>query len=638
MGFLVRSNQEKADRMWILKVCKDKTEAQYWEYFFSFQYGIPSVVFFTGGRKMSFNQDKINKLYGSIDTRKRAETLFRELNLCFEYPHYFPQGTARRDLEKKRINLRVTLFGDKRGTMASPWGLHRISINSADLGMRKRLEKKGFRTRKGKGVDWRLEVARADYGDLEKIVDKISATEKELIITRSAFLTKKRKFLFQPAGNLHPSMKIAAINDKGEIFEDEIKSVERETYKGEVCDLDVGKVHNYIANGIVVHNCIYSWRGADFRNITNFERDYPDNVLVVLEENYRSTQTILEAAASIIEKNKMRKPKRLISKKEKGAEISLFEAMSEQEEAEFVAQKLKNLFAQTGGGEAAVLYRANYQSRAIEEACLKHGVSYHVLGTQFYKRKEIKDIFSFLRAAVNPQSMLDIKRIINVPPRGIGKVTILNHFSGKKLPSGAREKVADFFKLLKAVKKRMETDKLPDIIRFIMAESGYQKFLEEGGDDDRERLENLKELVSIAGRYDHLSGEEATEKMLEDAALMSDQDSMDKSEGAQPVRLMTVHSAKGLEFKNVFIVGLEDGLFPHSGFGDGGPEKEEEERRLFYVAVTRAKEKLFLSFSVSRTVFGAKQLNAPSRFLSDIPEHLMKLEERDKKMDVIEYL
>ncbi len=389
-----------------------------------------------------------------------------------------------------------------------------------------------------------------------------------------------------------------------------------------------------------IDQCIYSWRGADFRNITKFERDYPDNVLVVLEENYRSTQTILEAAANIIEKNKMRKPKRLIAKKEKGAEISLFEAMNEQEEADFVAGKLKEIFSRAGGNEAeaAVLYRANYQSRAIEEACLKQGVSYHVLGTQFYKRKEVKDIFSFLRAAINPESMLDIKRIINVPPRGIGKVTILSHFSGKELPTGAREKVAVFLKLLGDIKKRMATDKLADIIRFIMAESGYQKFLEEGGDDDRERLENLKELVTIAGRYGHLSGEEAAEKMLEDAALMSDQDSMGKNEGAQPVRLMTVHSAKGLEFNNVFIVGLEDGLFPHSGFGDGGPEKEEEERRLFYVAVTRAKEKLFLSFSVSRTVFGAKQLNIPSRFLSDIPEHLMKLEGRDKKKDVIEYL
>ncbi len=387
-----------------------------------------------------------------------------------------------------------------------------------------------------------------------------------------------------------------------------------------------------------IDQCIYSWRGADFRNITNFEKDYPDNVLVVLEENYRSTQTILEAAANIIEKNKMRKPKRLISKREKGAEISLFEAMNEQEEADFVAGKLEEIFSRGDGGEAAVLYRANYQSRAIEEACLKRGIPYHVLGTQFYKRKEVKDMFSFLRAAINPKSMLDVKRIINVPPRGIGKVTILNYFSGKELSGGAKEKVADFFKLLKEIKKRMEAEKLPEVIRFIMAESGYQKFLEEGGDDDRERLENLKELVSIAGRYDHLDGKAAAERLLEDAALMSDQDSMESGDGAQPVRLMTVHSAKGLEFKNVFIVGLEDGLFPHGGFGGGGPEKEEEERRLFYVAITRAKEKLFLSYSVSRTVFGARQLNAPSRFLSDIPERLIKLEDRDRKTDIIEYL
>jgi len=385
-----------------------------------------------------------------------------------------------------------------------------------------------------------------------------------------------------------------------------------------------------------IDQCIYSWRGANFRNIINFEKDYPDSRLIVLEENYRSTGTILEAAQRVIEKNKMRKPKRLVPQKGKGAEISVFEAMNEQEEAEFVAGKLEEIFARSPESEAAVLYRANYQSRAIEEACLKHGVPYHVLGTQFYKRKEIKDVFSFLRAAINPGSMLDVKRVINVPPRGIGRATILSHFSGKELPAGAREKVAGFFKLLEGIKKRMANGKLPDIIRFVMAESGYQKFLEEGGDDDRERLENLKELVSIAGRYSHLPGEEAAEKMLEDAALMSDQDSMSKSEGVQPVRLMTVHSAKGLEFENVFIVGLEEGLFPHTGFGDGGPEKEEEERRLFYVAITRAKEKLFLSYSVSRTVFGSKQLNTPSRFLSDIPERLMKAEERERKGKIIE--
>jgi len=572
--------------------------------------------------------------------------VFAGFSMDSEYPHYFPQGTARSDHSKKRVNLRITLFGDKRGTATSPWGLHRISINSADLELRDKLKRHSFKVRNGKKHDWRLEIARVDYAEIEEIVDKLVAIEKNLIVTKSAFLTKEKKFLFQPAANLYPSMKIASMNSKKEIAEDEIKSVKKETYKGDVYDLDINKVHNYIANGVSVHNCIYSWRGADYRNIVNFEKDYPDNILVVLEENYRSTQTILEAAATIIEKNKMRKPKRLIAKKEKGAEITLFEARNEQEEAEFVASKIKDIFAEGDegdGGEVAVLYRANFQSRAMEEACLKYGVPYQILGTQFYQRKEVKDIFAFLRAAMKPESMLDIKRVINVPPRGIGKVTILNHFSGKKLSAEAEKRVAGFFRLLEITKEKIENSTPADAIRFVMRESGYQKFLEEGGDDDRERLENLKELVSIAGRYEGLPTPDGVAKLLEDAALMSDQDALlnenknGKNTAQKAVRLMTVHSAKGLEFSNVFVVGLEDGLFPHKGFGDSGPEREEEERRLFYVAVTRAKEKLFLTFSLSRMVFGSKQLNIPSQFISDIPEHLIQVEERGKIEKVIRY-
>ncbi len=383
-----------------------------------------------------------------------------------------------------------------------------------------------------------------------------------------------------------------------------------------------------------IDQSIYSWRGADFRNIVNFENDYPEHTIVVLEENYRSTQTILEAAAKVIEKNKMRKPKRLFSQKEKGAEISLFEAMDEQEEAEFVTHKIRELIKSGGNSDITVLYRANYQSRILEESCLKRGIPYQVLGTQFYHRKEIKDIFAFLRAALNSESLVDIKRIINIPPRGIGKVTILNYFSGKKLSEEFQKKIGGFLKLLESIKEKITESRPSDVIRFVMKESGYEKHLEQGGNDDKERIENLRELVSIASRYDNLPGREGIEKMLEDAVLMSEQDTLDKNGGA--VRLMTVHSAKGLEFKNVFVVGLEDGLFPHSGFGDSGPEKEEEERRLFYVAITRAKERLFLSFSLSRTIFGAKQLNIPSRFLSDIPEYLIKLEEYDKRREIIE--
>jgi DNA helicase-2/ATP-dependent DNA helicase PcrA len=247
-----------------------------------------------------------------------------------------------------------------------------------------------------------------------------------------------------------------------------------------------------------------------------------------------------------------------------------------------------------------------------------------MLGLQFYERKEIKDIIAYLKASLNPADLISIKRIINVPPRGIGKVGILNYFAGKKLPAEIQKKISEFLKVLKATKKKIETEKTSDVIRFVIKETGYQKFLEQGGDDDKERLENLKELVTIAHRYDELKPEQGIEKMLTDIVLMTEQDSIDKKK--DNVRLMTVHSAKGLEFEYVFIVGLEEGLFPHSAIGDDSDEKKEEERRLFYVALTRAKEKVFLCFSATRMIFGAKQLNLPSQFLSDIPEYLLKYE------------
>lgn len=382
---------------------------------------------------------------------------------------------------------------------------------------------------------------------------------------------------------------------------------------------------------------IYAFRGADFRNIINFERDFPNLVSVVLEENYRSTQNILEAAAKVIEKNKIRKAKDLYTRNAKGAEISLFEAMSETEEAEFTVHKIKELLAENcRPAEIAVLFRANFQSRVFEEACLKHNVPYQMVGTQFYSRKEVKDVFAYLRAATNKDDMFSVKRIINVPPRGIGKVSLLNKLAGKELPAAAKKKFEQFLDLLDSINKAILSWKTSAVISFVLKSSGLEEFLENGDGEDKEKLENLRELVSIATRYDHLAPPEGTDKMLTDAVLMSAQDSMEKKENS--VRLMTVHAAKGLEFKNVFIVGLEEGLFPHSGFGDRNKERDEEERRLFYVAVTRAKEKLFLSFSVVRTIYGNKQINMPSRFLSDIPDHLYKMEEfKFQPEDVIRY-
>ncbi|MFH1979091.1 MAG: UvrD-helicase domain-containing protein [Patescibacteria group bacterium] len=366
---------------------------------------------------------------------------------------------------------------------------------------------------------------------------------------------------------------------------------------------------------------IYKFRGADFGNILNFEKDWPGTETIMLEQNYRSTQNILEAANAIISKNKLRKPKNLFSELKKGEGLTIFDAQSEKEESDFVAITSDELI-RTGVNpdKIAVLYRANFQSRIIEEAFLNRDIPYHVIGTKFFERKEVKDIVGYIKAGLNPSDIISLERIINEPPRGLGKASLLNHLANHPSTPLRARKLKDFFEFLEKINKRLQTEKLSKIIPFIIKESGYAKHLQKGTEEDMMRADNLKELVLLSVKYDALEPLAGIEKFLEDVSLMSDQDTVEDRKKA--VRLMTVHAAKGLEFSNVFIVGLEDGLFPYVRFG--AVDDEEEERRLFYVAVTRAKQKLFLSFAHSRTVFGGRQMNSPSRFINEIPVELFE--------------
>lgn len=385
---------------------------------------------------------------------------------------------------------------------------------------------------------------------------------------------------------------------------------------------------------------IYSWRGADIQNILSFEEDYPDAKVILLEQNYRSTQTIIAMANEVIRKNKIRKEKNLFTKNEEGEKASFLRALNEVEEARFIARKAQEVIEKGASPrEIAVLYRANFQSRVLEEAFLTENVPYQVLGTKFFDRKEVKDILSFLRASLNPESLSDIKRIINVPTRGIGKVTILKIFEGKKdsLPLGVKEKVNKFYNLLERIKKETEDKKPSEVIKFIIRESGLELELQRGNDEDKERLENMRELATLALKYDALPKPEGIEKLLEEAALTTDQDSLEKNENA--VKLMTVHASKGLEFDYVFITGLEENLFPHQPVGreEKTPEEMEEERRLFYVALTRARKKLFLTCAEMRTIFGSQQMCLPSSFFADFDNNFLE-EEKFEYRDKIVYL
>jgi len=388
----------------------------------------------------------------------------------------------------------------------------------------------------------------------------------------------------------------------------------------EIVRLLTGKEHNLCVVGDIDQN-IYSWRGADIKNVLQFEKHFPNTKTILLEENYRSTKNIIGASNDVIVKNKNRVSKEVFTSNEEGEKISLYVAMSGIDEAQYIAKTAKDLIADgTSPSSIAVLYRTNFQSRVLEEAFLDYGVPYQLLGTKFFERKEVKDVLSYLRLALNPGSTADLARVINEPARGIGKITMLKVMEGKRgeLKGVILEKVARFDQIMVDIADTARTKPIMDTVKFIIARTGIETELKKSGtEDDLSRLENLRELVTLAARYSELDPEDAVEALLENAALQSDQDELKDKEEQDAVRLMTVHSAKGLEFPDVFISGLEEGLFPHERLDDAETDHEEE-RRLFYVALTRAGKKLFLSYAHMRTIYGSQKINVPSSFLNDI--------------------
>lgn len=399
---------------------------------------------------------------------------------------------------------------------------------------------------------------------------------------------------------------------------DEYQDTNRAQY--EIARLLAGEKRNICVVGDTDQN-IYSWRGADIEHLLGFEQNFPGAKVVLLEQNYRSTNTILTAANSVIEKNVRRRPKKLFTDKEIGEAIVLFGARNEIDEAWFVASQAAELIAKgTSPASIAVLYRENFQSRAIEEAMLHLSVPYRVLGTKFFERKEVKDILSYLRAAMNPHNKIDIARVIAVPPRGIGKVTLDKVLAGldAELPGAAQAKVAAFRDTLTRIKHAIDTLSASDAVRYAVEASGMERMYKDR-DDGEERLGNIQELINLSTKYDGNLSPEGVEKLLEEAALQSDQDELTEEKAA--VSLMTVHASKGLEFDAVFITGMEQGLFPSTR--EDEKRDPEEDRRLFYVALTRARKRLFLSYAAERMKYGSREYTVPSEFLEDIDQRLI---------------
>ncbi len=414
---------------------------------------------------------------------------------------------------------------------------------------------------------------------------------------------------------------------------------------------------------------IYRFRGADIRNILSFERDYPEARVIVLEQNYRSTQTILETSRGVIRPNVQRKEKRLWTQNEPGVPVTVFEAYNEQEEGQYVVSEIERLLGQGyQHKDFAVMYRTNAQSRALEDAFVRAGLPYRLVGaTRFYERREIKDVLAYLRLVHNPYDGLSLTRILNVPGRGLGQRTLADlerwasglgvplytalqllaqraagepnapAAAGAKLSKGAEEHsplllaprfqnaLLGFLHLVDDLIAAKEGRSVLELLDLVLDKTGYAAYLRDGSQEGEERWENVQELRSVARQYDVESPEGGLAGFLEGVALVSEVDNYE--EKVEAVTLLTLHSAKGLEFPVVFIVGLEEGLLPHARSIDNGyerPEELEEERRLCYVGITRAMQRLYLVHAFRRTLWGNSQVRDPSRFLADIPSQLIK--------------
>ncbi len=626
-GLVVRTNQEHADAAWILKVCGSPAEAAYFESWFSAEYGLPTACFHSEGRALAMNDAWLQQLYQSIDTDTRAKLLMEERLLHREFPHHRPQNGARRSA----INL--TMFSDRRTSV----GYHRVQWSSNRADVIDALERGGVKLRSGKHRSLRYETSWKDYRCALADAKRVAAIGGLDVRRRLAHDGVAYDLI--PFAHVHPGMEVL-VRDGDRWVGAEVDGVEFEPYSGPVYDLDVDVTHTYDANGLLVHNSVYKFRGADFRNILEFEEAFPDVTTVILDQNYRSTQNILDAANAVIDNNVERKPKSLWTDSGEGDRIVRYHAEDEGDEATWVAGTALQLHADdaTNFREMAVLYRTNAQSRVVEEAFMRLGVPYKVVGgTRFYDRREIKDAMAYLKAVINPADEVSVKRVLNVPKRGIGDASVakLDAFAAAEglafadalrradeagITGPAVRGIASFVDLIDTMSTVVaDPDQGPgDVLQAALDGSGYLAELEaEDTVEAHTRIENLGELVGSAREFTVM------DEFLEQVALVADTDDLLDGEIEDQVVLMTLHSAKGLEFPVVFLVGVEEGIFPHIR-ALTEPAEMEEERRLAYVGITRAMKRLYMSHAWSRQLFGSTQYNPPSRFFDEIPAHLIE--------------
>ncbi len=502
-------------------------------------------------------------------------------------------------------------------------------------------------------LTYKDEVTRRVYARYQELLEQSHALDFDDLLMQAVILFRD-----------HPEVREKYQERYLHILVDEFQDTNSAQY--ELIKLLAGRHHNVFVVGDEDQS-IYMFRGADFRNVLRFREDFSDAQTILLEQNYRSTQTILDAARGVIGQNRQRTPKSLWTEKSGGPRITLFEAYDESEESNYVVDEIRRLAArgEFHPGDCAVMYRTNAQSRTLEEAFVRKGLRYKLVGaTRFYERREIKDTIAYLRLIHNPFDQISFQRIFNVPPRGIGPKSIrqLDAWAAKMnvpaysalqvlreqqtgtggtqpgrgnssmaapapFDSRTANALVAFVDLLDGLIGLRDKVNVVDLLDETLKRTGYEDYLKDGTQEGRDRWENVEELKRVATEYKDLPPDEGLTAFLEKVALVSDVDNLDGQ--ADAATLLTLHAAKGLEFPAVFIVGMEEDIIPHSRSKDD-PDQIEEERRLAYVGITRAKERLYLVYAFRRNLHGSSELRQPSRFLDDIPAHLIQGREKSK--------
>ncbi len=659
LGYEQRCRAEHADALWILCTHPSENEARYQEYTLSLDHGIPTLPFVarpgSSTKGMVHDQAILDRLFAERATEAAGDRVLASFGLSRAYPHYRPQSCSGR-----RRNVTVTLCGERRDR--SP--LHRISIIGSDPADADRLRAIGLSVRpvKKANAGWRFETAMADLPALMAIVDSIRAAfdgdvavvqygrfgsgmaeepEEALEVMEEGDLAVAVRPVLRTRSSL-PMLPASAVRVGMSMFRADgslsmVQAVRTVAGGGPVHDLDITRTHNFIANGIVTHNSIYSWRGAEVANILRFEKDFPGAAVIRLESNYRSTPRILAAASHLIAHNEDRLGKTLrpgLQSDDEGEKIQLRLVWDGEQEARTVVEQIEWL--QRDGhklSEMAILVRAGFQMREFEERLLTTGVPYRVVGgPRFYERQEIRDALAYFRVIAQPADGLAFERIVNVPKRGLGDATLQQvHLLSR----------AQGLPLTEAARRLCETDELKpkpratlggliqdfdrwrslmgglhhrELAETVLQESGYLDMWRKEKDKSPEaqgRLENLKELLGAIEEFESLPA------FLEHVALVMENEA---DPDADRVVLMTLHGAKGLEFDTVFLPGWEEGVFPHQkALDEQGQKGLEEERRLAYVGLTRARKRLFISHASSRRIYGQFQQCLRSRFVDELP-------------------